>query len=67
MRLDQIIRVLERHRVALVEDGRVTTGKVMRVTGSADHRVVYGADLAEYLATFKKLLEAPVNLVLPPQ
>ncbi|TME19245.1 MAG: 2-oxo acid dehydrogenase subunit E2 [Chloroflexi bacterium] len=53
--------------VALVEDGRVTTGKVMRVTGSADHRVVYGADLAEYLATFKKLLEAPVNLVLPPQ
>ncbi len=53
--------------VALVDDGRVTAGKVMRVTGSADHRVVYGADLAEYLATFKKLLEAPVNLVLPPQ
>jgi pyruvate dehydrogenase E2 component (dihydrolipoamide acetyltransferase) len=51
---------------AVVEDGQVVVRKVMRVTGSADHRVVYGADLAEFLATIRSLLESPVTLVLPP-
>ena len=52
---------------AVVENGQVVVRKVMRVTGSADHRAVYGADLAEFLATFRSLLEGPVSLVLPPE
>ena len=50
---------------AVVENGQVVVRRVMRVTGSADHRAVYGADLAEFLATFRALLEGPVLLVMP--
>ena len=49
---------------ALVENGQVVVRKVMRITGSADHRVVYGADLAEYLATLRRLLESPIALLI---
>jgi pyruvate dehydrogenase E2 component (dihydrolipoamide acetyltransferase) len=48
---------------AIVVDGQVVAGKRCRVTLSADHRVVYGADAAEFLRTLKGLLEAPFALV----
>lgn len=48
---------------AIVVDGQVVAGKRCRVTLSADHRVVYGADAAEFLRTLKGLLEAPLSLV----
>ena len=48
---------------AVVVDGQVVAGKRCRVTLSADHRVVYGADAAEFLRTLKGLLEAPFALV----
>ena len=49
---------------AVVEDGQVRPGKVMRMTASVDHRVVYGAEAAEFLAEVRRLLENPVTLAL---
>jgi pyruvate dehydrogenase E2 component (dihydrolipoamide acetyltransferase) len=48
---------------AIVVDGQVLAGKRCRVTLSADHRVIYGADAAEFLRTLRGLLEAPLALV----
>ena len=56
--------------VGAVERRPVVKGKaikaayMMSVTLSADHRVVDGALAAEFLATFKKLVEQPLTVVL---
>ena len=50
----------------VVEDGRLTVGKVMRMTLSVDHRVFYGATAAQFMAEVKRLIENPVSLVVPP-
>jgi pyruvate dehydrogenase E2 component (dihydrolipoamide acetyltransferase) len=50
----------------VVENGQVVPGKTMQMTLSVDHRVLYGADGAQFLAEVKRLLENPVSLVLPP-
>ena len=50
----------------VVENGMVVPGKTMMLTLSVDHRVLYGADGAQFLAEVKRLLENPVSLVLPP-
>jgi pyruvate dehydrogenase E2 component (dihydrolipoamide acetyltransferase) len=52
--------------VPVVEDGRVTVGKVMRMTLSVDHRVFYGATAAQFMAEVRRLIENPVSLLLPP-
>ncbi len=44
-------------QVPVVKNGAVVPGNVMKVTLSADHRVVDGAQGAAFLQTFKKLLE----------
>jgi len=51
--------------VAIVEDGRIVPGKVMRMTLSVDHRVFYGATAAQFMAEVKRLLESPVTLLVP--
>ena len=51
----------------VVEGGAVVPGKVMAMTLSVDHRVLYGADGAQFLAEVRRLLENPVSLVLPPE
>ena len=53
--------------VPVVEDGRVTVGKVMRMTLSVDHRVFYGATAAQFMSEVKRLVENPVSLLLPPE
>ena len=53
--------------VPVVEDGRVTVGKVMRMTLSVDHRVFYGATAAQFMAEVKRLVENPVSLLVPPE
>ncbi len=50
----------------VVEGGRVIPGKTMKLTISVDHRVLYGANAAQFLAEVRRLLENPVSLVLPP-
>jgi len=53
-------------RRAPVEDPRdgVTFRDVMTVTLTCDHRVVYGADGAQFLSRLRELLERPLALVL---
>jgi len=47
----------------VVKNGQVVPGNEMKVTLSCDHRVVDGASGAEFLRTFKGLLENPVVLL----
>ena len=47
----------------VVKNGQVVPGHEMKVTLSCDHRVVDGASGAEFLRTFKGLLENPVVLL----
>ena len=38
--------------------------RIMELTISADHRIVYGADAADFLGTVRKRLERPAGLLL---
>jgi pyruvate dehydrogenase E2 component (dihydrolipoamide acetyltransferase) len=49
---------------AVVRDGQVEVRTIMRVTLSSDHRAVDGVYSARYLQELKRLLEAPLGLVL---
>ena len=49
---------------AVVKDGAVVPGKIMKVTLSCDHRVVDGATGAQFLATLKSFLENPVRMLV---
>ncbi|MBS3764027.1 MAG: 2-oxo acid dehydrogenase subunit E2 [Planctomycetes bacterium] len=46
----------------IAEDGAIRIEPLMKVTISADHRVVDGAQAAEFYATFRDLLENPEKL-----
>jgi pyruvate dehydrogenase E2 component (dihydrolipoamide acetyltransferase) len=47
-----------------VRDGEIVAAKLMKATLSCDHRILYGAEGAEFLARVKQLLEEPVSLAL---
>jgi len=46
-----------------IEDGTVIPAQLMSVTLSADHRVIDGAIGARFLATLRRLIEAPLHLL----
>ncbi|CAA3020677.1 dihydrolipoyllysine-residue acetyltransferase component 5 of pyruvate dehydrogenase complex [Olea europaea subsp. europaea] len=46
------------------KDGRIGLKNQMQVNVTADHRVVYGADLAAFLQTLAKIIEDPKDLTL---
>ena len=48
----------------VVRQGNIVVGNTMKVTLSSDHRVVDGATAAQFLQTFKALLESPVRMLL---
>jgi pyruvate dehydrogenase E2 component (dihydrolipoamide acetyltransferase) len=48
----------------VVRDGEIKIRQMMRVTMSCDHRVVDGAVGAQFLQTFKQILENPLYLFL---
>ena len=48
----------------VVKNGEITVGHVMTATLSGDHRVIDGAVGAEYLGTFKNLLQNPAGLLV---
>lgn len=48
----------------VVKDGKIVPGKVMKLTLSADHRVLDGTDGAKFLKSLQKLLENPSLLLL---
>jgi pyruvate dehydrogenase E2 component (dihydrolipoamide acetyltransferase) len=47
-----------------VRDGEVSARPLMSVTLACDHRILYGAPAAQFLARVKSLLEAPLSLAL---
>ncbi|MEM1407247.1 MAG: pyruvate dehydrogenase complex dihydrolipoamide acetyltransferase [Bacteroidota bacterium] len=51
-------------QTAVVRDGALVPGNVMKVTLSSDHRVVDGALAAAFLKTLKGLLEDPVRILI---
>ena len=51
--------------VAVVDDGKLVPGMVMRMTLSVDHRVFYGQTAAQFMAEVKRLIENPVTLIVP--
>jgi pyruvate dehydrogenase E2 component (dihydrolipoamide acetyltransferase) len=48
----------------VVRDGEITTAHLMGVTLACDHRILYGADGAEFLGRVRGLLEEPLGLAL---
>lgn len=44
------------------KDGRIGVKSQMQVNVTADHRVIYGADLASFLQTLAKIIEDPKDL-----
>jgi len=49
---------------AIVKDGQLVPGNVMKVTMSCDHRVVDGVVGSAFLQTLKQLLEDPVRIMV---
>lgn len=48
----------------VVKDGEIVIANMMKVTMSCDHRTVDGATGAEFLQTFKAILEDPIRLMV---
>jgi pyruvate dehydrogenase E2 component (dihydrolipoamide acetyltransferase) len=48
----------------VVQDGQLTIGERMTVTISVDHRVADGATAAQYLQELRRLLQAPMSLLV---
>jgi pyruvate dehydrogenase E2 component (dihydrolipoamide acetyltransferase) len=48
----------------VVRDGEITTAHLLGVTLACDHRILYGAPAAEFLARIRALLEEPLSLAL---
>jgi len=51
-------------QTAVVKDGELAIGNVMKVTMSCDHRVVDGAVGSAFLKTFKEFLEDPIRILV---
>ena len=53
-----------REVLARNDDGAIIDRHLMTLTLSCDHRILYGADAARFLAAIKELLERPLRLLL---
>jgi pyruvate dehydrogenase E2 component (dihydrolipoamide acetyltransferase) len=49
---------------AVAREGGITIRNTMTLTLACDHRILYGADAAQFLARIRQLLEAPSALTL---
>ena len=59
-----ILAVGELREVPVISDGQVVPGSRMSLVLTCDHRILYGAPAAKFLASIRQLLEQPVNLLL---
>jgi pyruvate dehydrogenase E2 component (dihydrolipoamide acetyltransferase) len=48
----------------VVRDGEITVRSIMELTLSCDHRILYGADAAQFLGRIRERLENPLSLAL---
>jgi pyruvate dehydrogenase E2 component (dihydrolipoamide acetyltransferase) len=51
-------------RPVVTDKGKIEARHRMTITLSCDHRILYGADAAEFLGTIRKLLEEPLAIAL---
>jgi pyruvate dehydrogenase E2 component (dihydrolipoamide acetyltransferase) len=56
--------VINTPQAAILGVGAISASKVLGVTLACDHRILYGADGAEFLARVRSLLETPLGLSL---
>jgi pyruvate dehydrogenase E2 component (dihydrolipoamide acetyltransferase) len=59
-----ILAVGSLDQVPVVRDGEVVVRSVMTLTLSCDHRILYGADAAQFLSRIRERLENPLSLAL---
>jgi pyruvate dehydrogenase E2 component (dihydrolipoamide acetyltransferase) len=59
-----ILSVGSMEQRAVVRDGELAAGHTMALTLACDHRILYGADAAVFLARIRELLETPSALTL---
>jgi pyruvate dehydrogenase E2 component (dihydrolipoamide acetyltransferase) len=59
-----ILAVGAMHPTPVVRDGEVVVRNIMRLTLACDHRILYGADAAEFLGRIRERLENPLQLAL---
>jgi pyruvate dehydrogenase E2 component (dihydrolipoamide acetyltransferase) len=59
-----ILAVGELRELPVVRDGQVVAGSRISLVLTCDHRILYGAPAAEFLARVRQLLEQPLNLLL---
>lgn len=59
-----ILAVGSVHEVPVVRDGELVVGSVMKLTLSADHRALDGAQVATFLQSVKRYLESPMLLAI---
>jgi len=59
-----ILAVGSVQEVPVVKDGQIAVGQVMKITLSADHRALDGAQVAGFLGSVKTLLENPMRLAI---
>jgi pyruvate dehydrogenase E2 component (dihydrolipoamide acetyltransferase) len=59
-----ILAVGELRELGVVREGQIVPGVRMSLVLTCDHRILYGAPAAEFLARVRQLLEQPVNLLL---
>ncbi len=59
-----ILAVGTAHEVPVVVSGEIKVGTRMKATVSVDHRVSDGAEAAQFMQAFKKLLESPMRLLV---
>ena len=48
----------------MIKEGHLVAGRMMRMTLSADHRLIDGAYAARFLRELKRILENPVVMLL---
>jgi pyruvate dehydrogenase E2 component (dihydrolipoamide acetyltransferase) len=59
-----ILAVGELRELPVVREGQVVPGLRMSITLTCDHRILYGAPAAEFLARVRQLLEQPIYLLI---
>ncbi len=59
-----ILAVGEISERPVAEDGEISTAQLMDISLACDHRILYGADGAAFLARIRALLEEPLGLAL---
>jgi len=58
------VGAMKKRPVVDEESGRIVARETMTLTLVCDHRILYGADGAQFLARVKELLERPLSLAL---